>query len=131
MKKAFPLILALMLCLSLCACGGNGTSEEKNPEPMPSTEPASESIDGMRPEFKEAMDAYEAFYEEYCEFMISYKENPTDTDLLLKYSELLTNVEEIEKAFEEWDEAEMNDVELKYYLDVTNRVMKMLVDVSG
>jgi len=131
MKKAIPLILALMLCLSLCACGGNGASEEKNPEPMPSTEPVSESIDGMRPEFKEAMDAYEAFYEEYCEFMISYKENPTDTDLLLKYSELLTNVEEIEKAFEEWDEAEMNDVELKYYLDVTNRVMKMLVDVSG
>ena len=131
MKKAIPLILALMLSLSLCACGGNGASEEKNPEPMPSTEPVSESIDGMRPEFKEAMDAYEAFYEEYCEFMISYKENPTDTDLLLKYSELLTNVEEIEKAFEEWDEAEMNDVELKYYLDVTNRVMKMLVDVSG
>ena len=24
-------------------------------------------VDGMRPEFKEAMDSYEEFYEEYCE----------------------------------------------------------------
>lgn len=33
---------------------------------------------GLRPEFKEAMDAYEDFYGEYCDFMVKYKENPSD-----------------------------------------------------
>ncbi len=90
-----------------------------------------ELIDGMRPEFKEAMDAYEAFYTEYCDFMAEYSENPTDLKLLAKYSEMLIKVEEMNEAFEAWDEDELNNEELKYYLDVNNRVMKMLLDVAG
>lgn len=88
-------------------------------------------IDGMRPEFKEAMDAYEAFYTEYCEFMKEYSENPTDLTLLAKYADMLVKAEEMNEAFEEWDESELSNEELKYYLDVYNRVMKMLVDVTG
>lgn len=41
-----------------------------------------ELVDGLRPEFKEAMDSYEAFYDEYCAFMKKYMKNPTDLKLL-------------------------------------------------
>ena len=86
---------------------------------------------GIRPEFKEAMDSYEAFYTEYCEFMKEYNENPSDLALLAKYSDMISKAQEADEAFEAWDEDELNNEELKYYLDVNNRVMKMLVDVSA
>ena len=88
-------------------------------------------IDGMRPEFKEAMDAYEAFYSEYCDFMMEYKKNPTDLTLITKYGELLTKAVEVDEAFAAWDEDDLNNEELKYYLEVNTRVMQKLVDVTG
>lgn len=39
--------------------------------------------------------------------------------------------EEMNEAFEAWDEDELSNEELKYYLDVNNRVIKMLIDVAG
>lgn len=133
--------------------GDTGTSEPTTTEPaMDTTEPdelkpaepstdtisPSESktddtnlVDGMCREFKEAMDSYEAFYTEYCEFMKSYSENPTDLTLLTQYADMLAKADEMNEAFEAWDEDDLNSEELKYYLDVNNRVMQMLVDVAG
>ena len=136
MKKTIALILAIVLCLSLCACGGsNDTPETKNDEkistPAESQLPTTNGTETMRPEFKEAMDAYEAFYDEYCEFMEEYKKNPSDMTLLPKYTEMLEKVAEMNEAFEAWDEDELSDAELKYYLDVTNRVMEKMADIAG
>lgn len=97
----------------------------------PTTEAPTELIDGMRPEFKEAMDAYEAFYKEYCELLKKYTENPADFSILGKYADMLTKIDEVDKTFEKWDESDLNSEELKYYLDVNNRVLKMLVDAAG
>lgn len=110
---------------------------EATTEPMteattvPPTEATAELIDGMRPEFKEAMDAYEAFYKEYCELLKKYTANPTDFSILGQYANMLTKADEVDKAFKKWDESDLNSEELKYYLDVNNRVLKMMVDVTG
>ena len=85
---------------------------------------------GLRPEFKEAMDSYEAFYTEYCEFMKEYSENPTDLKLLAQYANMLVKAEEMNEAFEAWDEDDLNSEELQYYLDVNHRVMKILVEIA-
>lgn len=77
------------------------------------------------------MDAYEAFYGEYCDFMKKYSENPTDLKLLAEYANMMSKAGDMNEAFEAWDEDELSNEELKYYLDVNNRVMKMLTDVSG
>lgn len=111
-----------------CTMSEAGNPEDKEPvEPTQTTD----APDGVRREFKEAMDSYEAFYTEYGAFMKEYSENPTDLTLLSKYSDMLIKAEEMNEAFEAWDEDELNNEELKYYLDVNNRVMKMLVDVAG
>ena len=89
------------------------------------------SADGMRPEFKEAMDAYEAFYDEYCDFMVSYQKNPTDIKLIAQYGQLLTKMAEVNAAFEKWDKSDMNNEELKYYLEVSSRVMQRLTDITA
>lgn len=88
-----------------------------------------ESADDIRPEFKEAMDSYEAFYDEYCDVMKKYKENPTDTEILDDYLDMLEKGNEMSEKFAEWENGDMNDAELKYYLDVYNRVNKKLIDV--
>lgn len=102
---------------------------EASPEPAES-EPPTDLVDGMRPEFKEAMDSYEAFYDEYCDFMKKYSENSSDLTLILEYGEMLTRSAEMSEKFEKWNEDDLNDAELKYYLEVSNRVAQKLVDVA-
>lgn len=89
-----------------------------------------ELVDGMRPEFKEAMDSYEAFYDEYCNIIKKYTENPSDMKLLADYTDMLTKAAEMAEKFDAWENSDMNSTELKYYLDVNNRVTKKLLDVA-
>ena len=88
-------------------------------------------VDGMRPEFKEAMDSYEGFYDEYCAFMKQYSANPTDLTLLGKYIDMLTKLSEMDEKFEAWENTDMNDAELKYYLEVNSRIAAKLLDTAG
>ena len=88
-------------------------------------------VDGMRPEFKEAMDSYEEFYEEYCEVLKQYMEDPTDLAVLTEYSDLMQQSIDVAEKFEEWDNGDLNTEELKYYVEVNGRVTQMLVEASG
>lgn len=65
-----------------------------------------ELVDGMRPEFKEAMDSYEAFYDEYCNIMKKYAENPSDMKLLADYTDMLTKAAEMAKKFDAWENSD-------------------------
>lgn len=106
-------------------------SETKKKEAAESTSKESDLVDGMHPEFKEAMDSYEEFMTEYCEFMQKYDDSDgTDVSLLTEYTEYLGKYAEFVASFEEWDEDEMNDTELAYYLDVQTRVNKKLLEVE-
>lgn len=87
-------------------------------------------IDGMRPEFKEAMDSYEAFYEEYCEIVKQYNNNPSDLGLLGKYTELMSKAMGVDEKFKAWDEREMNAAEAKYYIEVSGRVAEKMIEAS-
>lgn len=90
-----------------------------------------EVADGIRSDFKEAMDAYEAFYDEYCEILKKYYENPTDMTLLTQYSSLMSKAVEMEDAFAKWESEDLNAAELEYYLQVNSRVMQKLANVTG
>ncbi len=85
----------------------------------------------MRPEFKEAMDSYEAFYDEYCNILKKYAENPSDMKLLADYTDMLTKATEMAEKFDAWENSDMNSAELKYYLDVNNRVTQKLLELAA
>ncbi|MGN0962958.1 MAG: DUF6591 domain-containing protein [Clostridia bacterium] len=89
-----------------------------------------DGAEGMRPEFQEAMDAYEAFYDEYCEFMKSYQKNPSDLKLLAQYAEMLVRLQETEDAFEAWDDGSMTDEEAEYYAEVSLRIAEKLLEAA-
>ncbi len=105
------------------------TAADETEAPKDET-PAENLVDGMRPEFKEALDSYEDFFDEYCAFMKKMKDNPDDLSLLGEYTEYLTQYSETMEKMGELDDGEMNDAELKYYLEVTNRINEKLLDAA-
>ena len=90
----------------------------------------SEYIDGMRPEFKEAMDSYEVFFDEYCEFMKKYKDNPTDLSLIADYATYMAKYVDTMAKLEKLGEEDLNDAELLYYAEVNNRISQKLLEVA-
>ena len=107
------------------------SATEQQTEPAEKSSDSTELIDGMRPEFKQAMDSYEEFMNEYCEFMKKYAESDgTDVELLADYTSYMSKYADVVEDFEAWDDGEMNTAETAYYLDVQTRVSKKLLAVG-
>ncbi len=104
---------------------------EEEIEPKEKSSDNAELIDGMRPEFKQAMDSYEEFMNEYCEFMEKYAESGgTDVGLLADYASYVSKYANMVEDFEAWDDGEMNTAETAYYVDVQTRISKKLLEVG-
>ncbi len=86
-----------------------------------------ESID---PDFKAAMDSYETFMNEYVSFMKKYSANPTDISLIADYADYMSKYSDFVEDFEAWEDEELNNEELAYYVDVQARVSKKLLEVA-
>lgn len=120
-----------------------GTSEPATTEPSTETTAPSESnatetkpndtdlVDGMRKDFKDAMDSYEAFMDEYVAFMKKYSDNPSNVGLLADYTKYMSKYADMVEKFDKWESEDLNDAELAYYIDVQARVSKKLLDVAG
>ena len=101
--------------------GTETSAEPKQEEGEEKLSTETQLIDGMRPEFKEAMDSYEMFMNEYCDFMKKYAEsNGTDLDLLADYTEYMSKYTDVMGDFEALGNEEMNTAEMAYYLEVQN-----------
>ena len=108
------------------------------PEAEPTEEPAPEpqsaaAENGIRPEVKEFLDAYEACMDEYVDFMQKYMNaDPTSmVSMLGDYYSILARYTEFAEKIDAFDESELTNAELVYYLDVTNRVSRKLLSVAG
>lgn len=100
------------------------------PEKETTNESTQTNSDGLRTNFKNAMDSYEAFINEYVDFMKKYSADPTNTTLLKQYSSYLEKYSKFTDDFDKWDEDDMNDAEIKYYFEVQSRVEKKLSEVA-
>lgn len=84
---------------------------------------------GMRPEIKEAIDAYEEFLNTYCDFMESF--DSSNFSMLAKYAELVSQYTEMQKRFDTLGNSDLNDAELAYYTEVSLRCSARLLEVSS
>ena len=89
-----------------------------------------EQIKGIRPEFKETMNGYESFFDDYCEIMKKYNENPDDLSILMDYLEFMTKYEDVMTEIENLNADDLTDEEQKYILEVQNRINTKLLSVS-
>ena len=143
-KTVVAKMLALLLMMSLmlgaaAACGSsgsNGSSGSAQPEKETaedaSEEPESDEADSeeLSSEFKKTMDDYEAWFDHYCEVMKKYNENPSDMELLSEMTDLISEEAEMLDQMENMDQSEMSDAELAYYLEVTLRIEKKLLEIA-
>lgn len=107
------------------------TKPSEETEPVEDTQPSNELVNGMRPEFKEAMDSYEAFFDEYCAFMEKYiASDGSDVSLSLDYANYMSKYAEMMADFEAWEDEEMNDAETAYYIQVQTRINEKLLEVA-
>ena len=111
------------------------TTAEKATEPpaQPITEPPTEAQTApsvVTPEFKQLMDNYEAFFDEYINFMNNYMSNPTNAmNMLNDYMNWLNRVEETEKQMDEINVDTLLPADYAYYMEVTLRIEKKLLNV--
>lgn len=117
----------------------NETEVPPSVEPSPSADPSpkpSQSVQGIRPEFKEAMDTYEAFFDEYVEFMNAYINMDTSDALgvlsmLTEYADYMFRYAEAMEALDELGEQDLSKEELLYYTEVMGRISQKLISVAS
>ena len=86
----------------------------------------------IRPEFKEFMDSYETFYDEYIAFMVKY--NSADSSdmlgMMTDYMIYLEKYSEFTEKLDSIDESELTDAEALYYAEVTMRVSQKMLQAA-
>lgn len=84
----------------------------------------------LSPEFKKTMDDYEAWFDHYCEVMKKYQEDSSNIELISEMTDLLSEETEMLEQMENMDQSQMNSAELAYYIEVTARIEKKLLEVA-
>lgn len=110
-----------------------GVVEESELEPeVEEEEPQEEVVDqnGIRPEFKKSMESYGAFFDEYIEFMSSFKYEDASLSALAKYTEFLTKYEKAISEMDKIDESELTEAEDKLFLETQLRINNKLAEVA-
>ena len=154
-KRLFATLLTLLLSVSIIACGDapeepkttetieettendseSETKKEVKKETKKKTKKKSQkktSTNGIRPEFKEALDSYEDFFDEYIAFMKKYTDADS-TEALEMMGDYTDYMEQYTITMEKLDELETDDLskeETLYYVKVTNRITEKLLEVA-
>ena len=132
MKKLVAMLIAIILAMGLVGCGRAQSSTEDGSS-IPAVE-ETEEIEEVDPEFKAALDQYEAFVNGYCDFLEAYLKADTDTQLSMmeNYSEWMNQYAEVMDAVRTLDacQDEMIPAQLSYYVEVTARVSQRMIEFS-
>ena len=113
--------------------GGEASTEAAVPQDQPAEEASDAQSSGeVTPEFKEMMDSYEAFMNQYCDFMVKYTNatNSGDSATLLAmtadYANLVQQELDWASKIDGIDESTLSPADDAYYLEVQGRVLKKL-----
>lgn len=88
-------------------------------------------VDEVTPELKEFLDGYETFINEYIDFMKKYSSaSSNDTITMLSdYLDIMARYAEFVDEIDKYDTNTMSTADVAYYLDVTNRCTKKMLEI--
>ena len=86
--------------------------------------------DSVTPDFKEAMDSYEKFFDDYVEFMKKYAESDNPVGLMADYTEFMSKYTDTMKKLDDIDENELSEADANYYIEVMGRINSKLAEVA-
>ena len=103
---------------------GNDNSATSRP-------PEDVEIVGVTPSFKEAMDSYEKFFDEYISFMASYADSNDPLSLLDEYIEYMRQYGEVTQKLDTIDKNTLSAADAAYYTQVQIRISQKLLEMGG
>ena len=109
----------------------NSTESEDAKDSTPSNTDNSDTA-GVDPDLKNTLDSYEKIMNECWDFMEKY-ENADSSDMvsmLDDYYKMLKEYTDAMDSLSKLDTSNMSTADYKYYLDVTNRVSKRLLEIG-
>ena len=113
--------------------GDAASTETADPQEQPAAGASgAQTSDVVAPEFKEMMDSYEAFMNQYCDLMVKYVNATSsgDTATLLAmtadYASLVQQELDWASKIDGIDESTLSPADDAYYLEVQGRVLKKL-----
>ena len=86
--------------------------------------------EGICPEFKQAMDSYEKFFDEYVTFMKAFKEAEDTTSMLGEYASMMHQYTQTMSDLNKIDQEALSDAEALYYADVILRINQKFLQVA-
>lgn len=89
-----------------------------------------DSSSGIRSEFKEAMDSYEKFFNEYCTFMKKYSSSSNQASLMNDYLDFMSQYAEMMDELNDIGNQDLTLEELSYYTEVMSRINKKLLEIT-
>lgn len=87
--------------------------------------------DTVSPDFKAAMDSYEAFITEYVDFMNQYLASDDPLSLLDEYTAYMQQYTETMQKISEIDSDELSAADYAYYVGVQTRITAKLLEVGN
>jgi len=89
-----------------------------------------EPTNGVTPEFKETMDSYEAFFDEYIAFMKKFDESDNALELLTDFSNYMDKYSDVMEKLDAIDESQLSTADSAYYAEVSARISQKLLAAS-
>ncbi len=100
---------------------GGGTDDSSN---------TSTSEDEVDPDLKAFLDSYEEVMNEYVDFMKKYSADPNNViSMMSEYMDMMNKYLEFSEAIKKYDTKTMSKADAQYYIDVTARVNKKLLEI--
>ncbi len=106
-------------------------SEPAVTTPVPAESTAEEPSGGVSPEFKKTMDEYEAFFNEYAEFMKKYNNSDDAMSMLNDYLSMLTRYSEAIDGLDKIDTEALSAADYAYYTEVMLRIDAKLLEAAA
>ncbi len=103
------------------------TIPKKEVEASEANDTASDQVD---PDFKKMMDSYEAFFDEYVEFMKKYNNSDDVLSMMDDYSDYLTKYTDYMDKLYNVDAENMSEADAYYYVEVSTRILDKLKEIN-
>ena len=109
---------------------GEQAESESESEPEPEPEPETGEPSGGS-DFRAMVDEYEAYMNEYCDFMETYNSDSSNVvSMAIDYAQMVSQYGEWAEKMDAVDESTLSAEDTQYYIEAQTRINKRLMEIG-
>ncbi len=109
---------------------GTAAQSESEPQATPETQAESTPAPSGNASFRAMVDEYEAFMNQYVDFMVKYQGSDDVVGMAVEYGKMMSQYGDWAEKIDEVDENALSNEDAAYYLDALNRVNQRLLEIA-